>query len=64
MTISRKPVVERAFELAKSGEYTGIREIRERLSREGYTQDEARLYGRELAKSLLRLCAEARGGPR
>ena len=63
MTLSRKPVIERAFELAKTGEYTGVGKIRERLAREGYTHDEARLYGRELAKSLLRHCAEARGGP-
>ena len=62
MTIARKPAVERAFELAKSGEYASVVAIRNRLSREGYTHDEARLYGRELAKTLLRLCKEAREG--
>jgi len=54
--------MERAFELARSGDYANVREIRERLHAEGYTWEEALLYGRELGKTLARLCKEARKG--
>ena len=59
MTLSRKPLLERAFELAGSGEYAGVREIRQRLSHEGYANVEGQLFGPELGKPLARLCREA-----
>jgi hypothetical protein len=52
--------LERAFELAKSGECGGIQDIKDRLRREGYSQIDDQLYGRALARQLKGLCAEAR----
>ena len=56
----RPTTLERAYELASSGECRGLGEIRERLKREGYRDVQGQLYGPTLAKALNRLCAEAR----
>lgn len=57
-----KPIttLERAFELAKSGECGGIQDIKDRLRSEGYTQIDDKLYGRTLARQLRAICAEAK----
>jgi hypothetical protein len=57
-----KPVttLERAFELAKSGECGGIQDIKDRLRSEGYSQIDDKLYGRALARQLRAICAAAR----
>jgi len=45
-----KTVLERSFELARSGEFTTVETIRRRLSQEGYMTEQ--LKGRELNKQL------------
>ena len=51
--------LERAFELAKSGHVTRVRDIRRQLKREGYEQ--GCLVGRALASQLRRIIASTRG---
>ena len=51
--------LERAFTLAKSGEYASVPDIRRRLIREGYSV--AAITGPTLSKQLLALIREARG---
>jgi hypothetical protein len=52
--------VERAFELARSGRYRHMREIRKQLVREGCEDVDRHLAGTGLRKQLLNEAAEAR----
>ena len=58
---SRPSALERAYELAQSGEFRGVSDIKVRLKGEGFTSVDGHLYGPSIRKELRRLCAEARG---
>ena len=60
MTI--QTTLERAFALARTGEFASVSEIRARLKRERYDQVEAHLQGPALGKQLRQLCEQARVG--
>jgi hypothetical protein len=57
---ARPTVLERAFELARSGDCAGVQDIRHKLRAEGHLNAEAQLYGRSLLTQLKRICDEAR----
>jgi hypothetical protein len=57
---TRRTTLERAYDLATTGECSGILDIRTRLKAEGYDAVDAQLYGPGLTKALRRLCAAAR----
>jgi hypothetical protein len=57
----RPTALERAFELARSGEHAGPPEIRERLKREGY--DAKQIEGPMLMRQLRDICEAARLDP-
>ena len=52
--------LERAFILARSGDYSSVHEIRLRLKGEGFANVEGHLSGRSITKQLRALCVEAR----
>jgi hypothetical protein len=52
--------LERAFELARSGECASTSEIRQRLKQERYDSVEAHLQGPSITRQLRLLCEEAR----
>ena len=52
--------LERAFELARSGEFSNLSEIRQRLKQECHDQVEAHLQGHSISRQLRALCEEAR----
>lgn len=54
----RSTPLERAFQLARSGEYAGVDQIRRQLRTEGF--DTGQLSGPQLMKQLRQLCAQAR----
>jgi hypothetical protein len=54
----RPSMLERAFELARSGTYSRLEDIRLQLKREGYA--DFQLYGASLRKQLRALIVEAR----
>jgi hypothetical protein len=56
----RPSVVERAFEIAKSGKVANTAELRKQLTAEGYTNNAQFLAGRSLSNQLTRMIAEAR----
>lgn len=59
--MTRRPgTVERAYELARSGDYVSAADIRKQLSKEGYGDAELQLTGRTITGELRRLCNEAR----
>lgn len=56
----RPGVVERAFEIAKSGKAANIAELRKQLTAEGYSNNAQFLAGRSLSNQLTRMITEAR----
>jgi hypothetical protein len=58
----RPSTVERAFELARSGACANLKEIRSRLSREGYLDANVQISGPALARQLGELIQTARHG--
>ncbi len=66
MTLSfrdRPTVIERAYQLARSGQCDGIGHVRARLIGEGYLDTLPQLAGAGLKRELSRLCREAQGKP-
>ena len=55
---SRPTTLERAFELARTGDYLGIAEIRAQLKAEGYSLGQ--LEGPSLMRQLRELCIASR----
>ena len=56
--ISRPTTLERAFALARSGEYPGVSEIKAQLKAEGFALQQ--LEGASLMKQLRDLCIASR----
>lgn len=54
------PILERAYELARSGLYRSVSELKTQLASEGYTAINSLLYGKSLNDDLRRLCRGAR----
>lgn len=54
--------IERAFALARSGEYATVSDIRARLKAERCDQVEAHLSGPSISRQLRALCEAARAG--
>lgn len=52
--------LERAFELARSGQCATVADIRLHLKRERFEAVEAHLQGQSIQRQLRRLCDEAR----
>jgi len=59
---SQKPIVERAYELARTGKFIGVGEIKSQLKAEKYAASEidAHLRGTTIRKHLDAICAESR----
>jgi hypothetical protein len=57
---NRPSVVERAFQIAKSGKVANIAALRKQLSEEGYGNAAQALAGRSLANQLTRMITDAR----
>lgn len=58
----RLTTVERAYQLAESGEFANVGEIKRRLSTEGYSDVQGQLYGSTITSALKKLCDKARAG--
>ena len=62
MNMTRRPTaVERAYDLARSGECGGVTEIRVKLKSEGYDDAIGWVSGRTMINALRRLCKAAKG---
>jgi hypothetical protein len=60
MNVNRRPsTVERAYQLARSGECLGLKDVHLRLSSEGHLDIRAHLYGRSIIADLGRLMQAA-----
>ena len=58
--MTQPTTLERAFALARSGDYATVNDIRLKLKSERLDQVDAHLAGPALARQLRRLCEEAR----
>lgn len=58
--MTSQDMLERAFALARSGEFASVNDIRVRLRTEKFEQVDAHLAAPSLARQLRALCAEAR----
>jgi chaperonin GroEL (HSP60 family) len=56
----RLSILERAYELARTGACRSVEEIAKRLKQEQYESVETHLGGSSLRKELRQLCADAR----
>jgi hypothetical protein len=52
-------IIERAFQLARSGDYSSMEDLKRRLAREGYEAVSAHLSGRLTRDQLTGMMAEA-----
>ena len=57
----RRMTIERAYELARSGDYANPTQICARLRQEGYYDAQVQLQGTAIRKSLLNACRRSRG---
>jgi len=57
----KKPILERAFELARSGEFKQVTPIKKQLAAEGYDAMRT-IVGASLISSLAAACRAANGG--
>jgi len=63
-TLADRPsVIERAFQVAKSGKVSDIKQLRQQLAGEGYTNAAHALTGRSLQQQLSRMITEAKNIP-
>jgi hypothetical protein len=59
----RPGVIERAFQIAKSGKVGNIKELRLQLAGEGYSNVMSALTGRSLVQQISRMIVEAKATP-
>jgi hypothetical protein len=56
---SRPSTIERAYQLARTGEYASVSDLKKQLSRESYGDAEAQLYGPMIKSELQKLMKAA-----
>jgi len=56
-----KPILERAFELARTGEYQRVKELEKALSREGYAKGDPHIHSPSVRKQLRFICLSSQG---
>jgi hypothetical protein len=59
----RPELIERAYQLAKSGDCESLDEVKARLRKEGYSGVEQHLSAPMLSRTLRAMCAAARRNP-
>jgi len=58
MSYNEIPILERAFALARTGDYPRVKDIEKALADEGYARSDPQLRSPSLRKQLRRLCRE------
>ena len=56
MIYKQRPIIERAFELARSGRFETMKQLEKGLAREGYAKSDPQLHSPSLRKQLSSLC--------
>jgi len=58
--LNDRPILERAFELARSGTFTDVKSLDRALAAEGYARSDPHTRSPTARKQLRRLCREAK----
>jgi len=58
--MNQRPILERAFELARSGAFTDVKALDAALAAEGYARRDPHTHSPTARKQLRRFCREAR----
>jgi hypothetical protein len=58
--MTERPILERAFELARSGAFTDVKSLDKALAAEGYARGDPHTHSPTARKQLRRLCREAK----
>ena len=58
--MSARPIIERAFEMARSGQYARVADLEKALFGEGYPRSSGQLMAPTLRKQLRAECLKAR----
>ena len=58
--MNERPILERAFELARSGAFTEVKALDRALASEGYARGDPHTHSPTARKQLRRLCREAK----
>jgi hypothetical protein len=56
----QKPILERAFELARSGDFDRVKDLEKALSAEGYARGDPHIHSPSVRLQLRRICQGAR----
>jgi len=56
MGYEERPILERAFELARTGEYINVKMLEKRLAKEGYAKGDPHLHSPSVRRQLRLLC--------
>jgi len=56
-----KPILERAFELARSGRYARMKDLEKALTAEGYSRADPHMHSPTVRMQLRRLCNQFYG---
>lgn len=59
MSYNEIPILMRAFELARSGKYTRVKDLEKGLAAEGYARGDPQIHSPSVRKQLRRLCLES-----
>ena len=61
MSYNEIPILHRAFELARTGEYRRVKDLEKALAAEGYARSDPQLQSPSVRKQLRGLCLAASG---
>jgi hypothetical protein len=56
----QKPILERAFEMAQSGDFSRVKDLEKALSSEGYARGDPHIHSPSVRLQLRRICQTAR----
>ena len=58
-----KPILVRAFELARSGDYAKMKDLEKALAAEGYARGDPHIHSPTARSQLRKLCTQCHTGP-
>ena len=59
MSYNEIPILQRAFALARTGQYSRVKDLEKALAAEGYARSDLQLHSPSVRKQLRQLCREA-----
>jgi hypothetical protein len=64
MHYHERPILERAFELARTGKFGRVKDLEKALAKEGYARGDPHIQSPTVRKQLRQICVQASHAPR